>query len=94
MKSFDIHMHTVFSDGGNTPEEMVLAAIEHGLDAVGISDHSYTSFDLSYCMKAEEIPAYIAEIYRLKELSRESERILSSPSTVRRLSASFFSETR
>ena len=29
----DLHMHTVFSDGKNTPEEMVQEAIRKGLDA-------------------------------------------------------------
>ena len=76
MKPFDLHMHTVFSDGRDSPEQMVLSAIGKGLGAVGISDHSYTSFDLSYCMKAEEIPAYIAEIYRLKEKYSDRIRVL------------------
>ncbi len=37
---FDLHMHTVWSDGKNTAEEMVQEAIRRGLDTVGISDHS------------------------------------------------------
>ena len=37
---FDLHMHTVFSDGRDTPEEMVREAIRKGLETVGISDHS------------------------------------------------------
>ena len=37
---FDLHMHTVFSDGKNTAEEMVQEAISRGLETVGISDHS------------------------------------------------------
>ncbi|MCQ2427298.1 MAG: histidinol-phosphatase HisJ family protein [Clostridia bacterium] len=63
----DFHTHTVFSDGKNTPEEMVLAAIEKGMACIGFSDHSYTGFDESYCMKKEAIPAYRAEIARLGE---------------------------
>ena len=60
----DLHMHTVFSDGKNTPEEMVQEAIRRGLDAVGISDHS--SGD-PCGMTLEQVPAYKAEISRLKE---------------------------
>ena len=63
----DFHTHTIYSDGGNTPEEMVLAAIDRGLECIGFSDHSYTFFDESYCMKLEAIPEYIAEIAGLKE---------------------------
>ena len=60
---FDLHMHTVFSDGKNTPEEMVQEAVRRGLEAVGISDHS--SGD-PCGMKMETVPEYKAEIARLK----------------------------
>ncbi len=61
------HTHTTFSDGKNTMEEMVLAAIERGMPAIGISDHSDTPCDQSYCMKTAQYPAYLAEIERLQE---------------------------
>ena len=31
----DLHMHSVYSDGKNTAEEMILEAIRLGLDTVG-----------------------------------------------------------
>ena len=44
----DLHTHTVFCDGKNTPEEMVLSAIEKGLDTtkhhemqIKIPPHTY-----------------------------------------------------
>ena len=49
----DFHTHTVFSDGLSTVREYVVAAREKGLLALGISDHSYTPFDTSYCMRPE-----------------------------------------
>ncbi|MBQ4612473.1 MAG: histidinol-phosphatase HisJ family protein [Clostridia bacterium] len=61
------HTHTNFSDGKNTPEEMVRAAIALGMPAIGFSDHSDTPCDQSYCMKMEQYPAYLAELDRLKE---------------------------
>ena len=67
MKKQDLHTHTTYSDGKNTPEEMVLAAVCAGLDAIGISDHAYTAIDESYCIKKEKISAYVAEISALKE---------------------------
>jgi len=63
----DLHTHTTFSDGEATPEQMVLSAIEKGLERIGFSDHSYTPFDESYCMRRENIPAYKAQINALKE---------------------------
>ena len=35
----DFHTHTTFCDGKNTPEEMVLAAIEKGMPRIGFSGH-------------------------------------------------------
>lgn len=63
----DFHIHTTYGDGENSPEEMVLAAIAMGVEELGFSEHSYTAFDVSYCMKYEDIPKYNAEIRSLKE---------------------------
>ena len=62
----DLHMHTSYCDGKNTPEEMVLAAVDKGLNTVGISGHSYTFFDTSYCMQKDDIARYIAELRYLR----------------------------
>lgn len=59
------HTHSIFCDGKNTPEEVVLSAIDMGFDAIGFSGHGYTAFDLTYCMKDTE--GYIKEINNLKE---------------------------
>lgn len=72
----DYHVHTTFSDGKNTPEEMVLAAIEKGMTAIGFSDHSYTAFDESYCMKKEDAPRYRECIAKLKEKYKGQIKIL------------------
>ena len=66
MISKDLHMHTVYCDGSSTPEEMVLSAVDRGLKTVGVSGHSYTFFDTSYCMQKAEIPRYIAELRYLR----------------------------
>ncbi len=63
----DYHTHTTFSDGKNTVEEMVQAAIARGMPAIGISDHSDAPCDPSYCMKLPQYPAYLQEIARVKE---------------------------
>lgn len=61
----NFHTHTTFSDGKNTPEEVVISALEQGLCTIGFSDHAYTPYDLRYCMKDED--GYVKEIQRLKE---------------------------
>ena len=62
----DLHMHTTFCDGNKTPEEMVQSAIEKGLTTVGLSGHSYTFFDESYCMQKADVPRYIREVRYLR----------------------------
>ena len=63
----DYHVHTVFCDGKNTPEEMVKAALEKGMEAIGFSGHSHTAFDESWCMSVDGTAAYRKEIARLKK---------------------------
>ena len=62
----DLHAHSTYCDGKNTPREMVEAALEKGLNTFGISGHSYTAFDTSYCMQKEDIPRYIEELHYLR----------------------------
>ena len=62
----DLHMHTCYCDGARAPEEMILSAIEKGLNTVGISGHSYTFFDESYCMQKAAVPRYLAECRYLR----------------------------
>ena len=39
----NLHTHTTYTDGKNTPEEVVLEALARGFDSVGFSEHSYLS---------------------------------------------------
>lgn len=75
MSRADFHVHTTYCDGKNAPREMVEAALERGLSAIGFSVHSYTYFDETYCIKKDRIPAYLAEIGALKEEFAEKIRI-------------------
>jgi predicted metal-dependent phosphoesterase TrpH len=38
----DLHLHSIFSDGFWTPEELVAEAVRHGLTAVALTDHDTT----------------------------------------------------
>ncbi len=61
----NLHTHTTFCDGRNTPEELVIAAISGGFCSLGFSGHGYTAYDERYCMK--DTDGYRAEILRLKK---------------------------
>lgn len=86
IEKVNYHTHTVFCDGKNTAEEMVLAAIEKGFSCLGFSGHSYTSFDESYCMSKEGTREYIKEIARLKKCYENQIKIYCG------IEADFFSE--
>ena len=72
----DLHVHTTYSDGKNTPEEVILSAIEKGIKTLGFSDHSYTDFDEEYCIKKGKTEEYISVISALKEKYRSQIEIL------------------
>ncbi len=42
MPGYDLHSHTVFSDGTTTPEDNVAAAVELGLEGLAVTDHDTT----------------------------------------------------
>ena len=67
MKFSNLHQHSTFSDGKNTLEEVVLSAIEKGMESIGFSDHSYTSNDESYCMALSDYEKYCKQIDGLKQ---------------------------
>ena len=71
----NFHTHSSFCDGKNTPEEIVVAAIEKGFTSLGFSGHAYTPFDTRYCMK--DTDSYVLEIARLKEKYRKDIQIIS-----------------
>ncbi len=64
----DMHVHTTFCDGKNTPEEMVLSAIEKGLKKIGLVIHSFLPFfDEGGCKGYHVEQAFIKEVQRVKE---------------------------
>ncbi|MBR1820165.1 MAG: histidinol-phosphatase [Clostridia bacterium] len=62
----NVHSHTTFSDGRNSAEEMVRAALALGFHTLGFSEHGPADYDDS-AMPTEREPEYRAEILRLRE---------------------------
>ena len=67
----NLHTHTVFCDGKDTPEELVKRAIALGMKALGFSGHEYSKHDGDFCMSKEDTAAYIQEVLRLKEAYKD-----------------------
>ena len=67
MQLFNLHTHSIFSDGKSTAEEVVQEAIRQGLKILGFSDHSPVPFENSFAIKNNEVNNYITTIKSLKE---------------------------
>lgn len=70
------HTHTVFCDGKNTAEELVLEAIRLGCPEIGFSGHSYLEAGSDWSMSPENTERYKEEILRLREKYRGRIKIL------------------
>ena len=63
----NLHIHTTYADGKDTPEELIQEAIRRGFDSIGFSEHSYMAFsDYPYQMTVAEMADYVAEVRGLK----------------------------
>lgn len=62
----NLHTHTLYCDGKNTPEEIIQKAVELKFDYIGFSGHSYTEFDTVWCMSPANTERYYNEIMYLK----------------------------
>lgn len=63
----NLHTHTTYCDGKDTPEEMVLAAYQKGFDSIGFSGHASKTLNLSWTMTAEGTESYKQELASLKK---------------------------
>jgi DNA polymerase (family 10) len=62
----ELHAHSTSSDGANTIEEMAIAAMEHGYDYIGISDHSQT-LKIAHGLSEQDLRDQIRFIDKLNE---------------------------
>ncbi|TVY12026.1 PHP domain-containing protein [Paenibacillus cremeus] len=65
----DLHMHSNYSDGKNTPEEMIEAAIGIGYEAIAITDHVWKS--------SSWVQPYASHLRSLKQKYRHQIQLFS-----------------
>lgn len=63
----NLHIHSIYDDGRDTPEQTIEAAKEQGFDSIGFSIHSYMHFAPERSASLEGCEAYKAHIRRLQE---------------------------
>ena len=63
----NLHTHTTYADGKDSPREMIETAIERGFDSIGFSEHSYNPFSsFPNQMTLEKMKRYVLEVRALK----------------------------
>lgn len=62
----NLHTHTTYCDGKDTPCALILRAIELGFDAIGFSGHSYMFYSPDHSMSLSGTEEYKKEINALK----------------------------
>ena len=55
----NLHIHTTYAGGKDTPEEMVCEAIARGVDSIGFSEHSYISFSSACFVALPQFPSAV-----------------------------------
>ena len=63
----NLHTHSTFCDGADSPEEIIETAIDKGFSGVGFSSHSYMHFSTGKSMPVNRETEYKKEISVLKE---------------------------
>jgi histidinol-phosphatase (PHP family) len=62
----NFHMHSQYCDGTGNLSEYAAAAEEQGMTSIGFSGHAPVPFPCTWCMKKENLTAYLNEIDSLK----------------------------
>ena len=67
----NLHTHSAYCDGKNTPEEIIQHAISIGFDSIGFSGHSYMHYAPDHSMSEDGTERYRQDICALKEKYRD-----------------------
>lgn len=72
----NLHTHTKYCDGADTPVEMIEEAIRRGFTSLGFSGHAHMPYPQNYAMTPEKTQQYRREITALKETYRDKIQVL------------------
>ena len=77
MLTQNLHTHTAFDDGKASPMERAQAALNAGLTGLGFSAHSTLPYENDWCLTDDTLPAYLAEVARVRDAFRDRLAIYS-----------------
>jgi histidinol-phosphatase (PHP family) len=67
MRKVNYHTHTVWCDGKDTPEDMVLSAIDKGFELIGFSSHMAFPMAEDWQLNPSKIGEYVNQINALRK---------------------------
>lgn len=67
MINYNLHQHSLFSDGKEPARKYAEKAVELGFSAIGFSEHSPLPFQNNFSLKEEKVDEYIETIEDLKK---------------------------
>ena len=71
----NLHTHSIYCDGKNTIEEIVLSAIEKGFTILGFSGHGYNRPIDDYSMTRENTKLYYSDVEYVKNKYKDKIKI-------------------
>lgn len=72
----DLHLHTTYSDGKNTPEQMIIAALKKNFHTIAITDHMPLPFPDNCSMNYKKLIDYRRELFLLQQKYKNQINIL------------------
>jgi histidinol-phosphatase (PHP family) len=78
MKLFNLHTHTNYCDGSESPETYVKKAIKLGFQSLGFSGHAPLPFKNTFAIANDELNFYVMEIRDLQEQYKDEIEIYLS----------------
>lgn len=63
----NLHTHTCYCDGADTPEEIIIAAMDKGFESIGFSGHSFMIHSPMFVKLGDRTEEYRKDVLRLRE---------------------------
>ncbi len=63
----NLHTHTCYCDGIDTPSEIIITALEKNFTSIGFSGHSYMKYSPMFVKQGDKTEAYKKDVLVLKE---------------------------
>ena len=67
----NLHTHTCYCDGADTPEDIIIAAMDKGFDSIGFSGHSFMTHSPMFVKLGDRTEEYRKDVLKLREKYKE-----------------------